>query len=246
MGMICMLAGAACLVYYLVIFLYAGSQVSLSWIWPALAVFFFVCGLIFVRSGRAGKDEPHPFRIMACALLAVLALMVGVYGSRIVRSMRMDQSDGLDAILILGAQVKGKVPSRSLKKRLERGLALATEMPEARLILSGGRGPGEEISEAQCMKNYLLTNGVEEERMVLEENSTSTRENLSFSDALTGCGSMRTGLVTNDFHVARVVLLAEKEGYTQPVGIPSSADPVLEVHFILREILALAALQFFG
>ena len=80
--------------------------------------------------------------------------------------------------------------------------------------------------------------------MILEENSTSTRENLAFSDALAGCGKMRTGIVTNDFHVARALTLAEKEGYTDPIGIPSPADPVLELHFIVREIVALTALQF--
>ena len=245
MGIVCCAFGAVCLLYYLVISLYAGQQVSFAWIWLAGAAVFLICALILRKSGHGNAGNMQLLKTLCCIFLAGCLLTAGFFGTRVIKGMHSEPAEDLEAILILGAQVRGRVPSRSLKKRLECGLSLSRKMPDAVLILSGGKGPGEEITEAQCMKNYLLTNGVEETRIVLEENSTTTKENLSFSDALTGCGSLRTGIVTNDFHVARAMVLAEKAGYTESVGIPSSSDPVLELHFIVREIFALAALQFF-
>jgi uncharacterized SAM-binding protein YcdF (DUF218 family) len=81
---------------------------------------------------------------------------------------------------------------------------------------------------------------VDPERLVLEDRSVSTRENLVFSDQLTGCGKARTGIVSNNFHIYRAVGLARKLGYAHPEGIAASSDAVMQVHFVVREIFALA------
>ena len=81
--------------------------------------------------------------------------------------------------------------------------------------------------------------GVEEERLILEDRSTSTRENLLFSDQLTGCGSSRCGIISNDFHICRVMKLARKAGYRDCYGIAAEGDPVMELHYIVRESVAL-------
>ena len=63
------------------------------------------------------------------------------------------------------------------------------------------------------MENYLTAHGISRERLVLEEKSTNTKENLKFSDALTGCSQKNTGILSNNFHVYRAVKIAEKAGY---------------------------------
>ena len=105
--------------------------------------------------------------------------------------------------------------------------------------LSSGQGFGEDITEAKCMENYLTAHGISQERLVLEEKSTSTKENLKFSDELTGCSKKNTGILSNNFHVYRAVKLAEKLGYKHPYGIAAVSDPIMQVHYVVRDVASL-------
>ena len=96
------------------------------------------------------------------------------------------------------------------------------------------------------MKRYLVKNGISSDRLILEEKSTDTRENLKFSDEMTGCKEKKTGILSNDFHVYRAVRLAKKMGYTSPEGIAAQSDPFMEPHYIVREIFALIKEQLKG
>lgn len=121
----------------------------------------------------------------------------------------------------------------------EGGTEICQENEDTTLILSGGQGFGEDITEAKCMENYLTAHGISQERLVLEEKSTSTKENLKFSDELTGCSKKNTGILSNNFHVYRAVKLAEKLGYKHPYGIAAVSDPIMQVHYVVREVAAL-------
>ena len=89
--------------------------------------------------------------------------------------------------IILGAKVNGEVPSLSLRYRLDAALRYADEYPHVKFILSGGQGPGEHITEAEAMKRFLLDHGIKEERLLLEQQSTSTYENILFSKRDNAC-----------------------------------------------------------
>ena len=84
------------------------------------------------------------------------------------------------------------------------------------------------------------------ERLVLEEKSTNTKENLKFSDALTGCSQKNTGILSNNFHVYRAVKIAEKAGYEHPYGIAAPSDPIMQVHYVVREAAALIKAKIYG
>lgn len=204
----------------------------------ALILAFWGLALLEKRHERAARGT----RGALLALLAVLLLAaVGTEAYVISRAAGGD-GDGEYAI-VLGAGVNGTTPSLSLAKRLEAALAYAREHPEARLILSGGQGPGEEISEAQCMFNWLTDRGVAPERLLLEDRSTSTRENLAFSREILraeGGEGARVCVVTAGYHLARAELMARDLGYgslsrrAAPPGYP-----LLELNYYLREIPAL-------
>lgn len=81
-------------------------------------------------------------------------------------------------IIILGAQIRGKRVTEALKRRLDRGIRYLNENPETIVIVSGGRGKGEDITEAEAMAEYLENCGIDANRICLEEKSTSTYENL--------------------------------------------------------------------
>ena len=69
--------------------------------------------------------------------------------------------------------------------------------------------------------------------------SSHTKENLEFSNELTGCADAGTGVLSNNFHVYRAVKLAQKLGYRQAEGIAAPSDPVMQVHYVVREVFAL-------
>ena len=84
-------------------------------------------------------------------------------------------------LIVLGCKVYGEHASRSLRERLDAALIYLEENPDSRCIVSGGMGEGEKISEAECMYRYLVKKGIDSSRIIKENKSTSTRENLRFS-----------------------------------------------------------------
>ena len=190
-----------------------------------------------------GKEHPGIFPGWLCtAIMAVVLIGIICFGlicSCVISGMKVSQKKNLDYVVVLGAHVKGEVPSKALELRLKAALKYARENESTILVLSGGQGFGEDITEAKCMENYLLAHGISRERLVLEEKSTSTNENLKFSDALTGCSRKNTGILSNDFHVYRAVKMAEKMGFQHPYGIAAASDPIMQVHYVVREVAAL-------
>ena len=239
MSLVCFCAGILCLAYYVLIVVYAGITADFAWIWVFLTA-VFEGGAVLLRYGRK-----HPGFFPGWLKFAVLAIvLVGVFCfslicSHVISGMRTSARKNLDYVVVLGAHVKGEVPSRALELRLKAALKYARENENTILILSGGQGLGEDITEAKCMENYLSAHGISRDRLVLEEKSTSTKENLKFSDELTGCSSRNTGILSNNFHVYRAVKLAEKLGYVHPYGIAAPSDPIMQVHYVVREVAAL-------
>lgn len=122
-----------------------------------------------------------------------------------------------DAVIVLGAGVNGTEPSLSLETRLEAALEYLTDQPDIPAVLTGGTGYGEEISEAQCMYNWLTERGVSPERLILEEQAENTAENFAFSRELLAQAGVdvteaTVAVVTNDFHIARSELIASRAG----------------------------------
>lgn len=123
--------------------------------------------------------------------------------------------------VVLGCSVKGTKPSRILRERLDAAFTYLTENEGAVAVLSGGKGEGEDISEAQCMYEYLTAKGIDGKRLLLEDTSTTTKENLIFSKKILkeqGLGE-RITIVTSEFHEYRANDMAQKlglESYSTP------------------------------
>lgn len=151
----------------------------------------------------------------------------------------MRAEKNLDYIIVLGAHVDGTRLTKALLERTRRALQYLQENPDTRAVLSGGKGDGELISEAEAMYRYLKAHGIEEHRLILEEKSTSTKENLDFSLALIQNLEARIGVVTNHFHVFRGVAIGKKCGCRNIYPIPSRYRSWKLLIYIPREILAI-------
>lgn len=151
----------------------------------------------------------------------------------------MKIKENLDYIIVLGAHVNGVRLSKALLERTRRALEYLEKNPKTRAVLSGGQGEGETISEAEAMCRYLEDHGISRERLILEDRSTNTKENLDFSLALIGDLNAPIGVVTNHFHVFRGVAIGKKCGCKNIYPIPSRYRSWRLVIYIPREILAI-------
>ena len=142
-------------------------------------------------------------------------------------------------VIVLGAKVKpGGVLSLSLQNRLEATVTYLNKYPHVKVIVSGGQGADEDRTEASAMFNYLQDKGIETERIIVEEQSTSTYENLLFSKELLPKGTKHITIVSNDFHLQRAKYLANKLDLEADVVVAKTPRSV-EAKLKLRERAAL-------
>lgn len=204
----------------------------------ALVLAFWGLALLKPRHERAAKGLKTALFVLLALLFLAAAATEGY-----ILSKASGGGGGEGYAIVLGAGVNGDVPSLALRRRLEAAAEYAGENPEAVLILSGGQGRGEDISEAQCMFDWLTRHGVAPERLLLEDRSTSTRENLAFSREILrahGAEAETVCVISAGYHLARACLMAKDQGYASvtPCAAPP-VYPILELNYYLREIPAL-------
>ncbi len=114
-------------------------------------------------------------------------------------------------VIVLGAKVKrGAIPSKALAFRLDAALTYVKQYPNIHIIVSGGQGPDEDETEASVMKQYLIDRGFPESRIIVEDRSTSTYENLLNTKRIIGSDLKGITIVSSDYHLARAKMLAEE------------------------------------
>lgn len=146
-----------------------------------------------------------------------------------------------DAVIVLGAAVHGKTPSLTLKKRLDKAVEYHKQNPDAIIIVSGGQGAQEDISEAEAMKIYLVEHGVESDKIIKEDQSTSTTENFAFSKEILDkqfTADYTITFITNEYHILRSELCAESVGITTVTHLHSNTNLSYLLSGSLRECLA--------
>lgn len=189
------------------------------------------------------KHKSHrAFKISFYALSTILILCVSVFAALlsiiILGGFSSDEKDM--TLVVLGCQVKGERPSLMLEERLEAAYGYLSENPNSVVIVSGGKGTDEEISEAECMFNYLTERGISPSRIYKEDKSSSTHENLKFSAEIMKENriSGKIGIVTNEFHEARANMIAKSMGL-ESVPISASTFFLLKPTYYVREVFAL-------
>ena len=139
----------------------------------------------------------------------------------------------LDYIVVLGAGLNGEKVTPLLASRINKGIALYKKHAGSKLIMSGGQGADEVISEAEAMRNYALEQGIAAEDIIMENQATNTEENLTYSYSLMKPNS-RFALVTNYYHVFRALLLARKSGI-KCIGYGAKTKFYFSLNAFIRE-----------
>lgn len=228
--------GILCLLYCLCIALFMGFGTYFFLIWGVLAVFCGIISLFLAHKNWVAKI-PKWLRIIFIIIFVMGLLLFGTVEAVILGSFGAWPTAGADYCIVLGAQWKSTGPSYVLQKRLDAALVYLRENPETVVIVSGGRGSNEPISEAEGMKAYLMNAGIAEERILMEDTSTNTNENLANSSTFLDKRYDRVVLVTNDFHVFRACGIAKKQGYAHLEGLAAGSYPAMLPNNLLREFM---------
>lgn len=180
------------------------------------------------------------YRIFIFLAIIVLASFLIIEGLILIEGSKKE-TEKVDYVIILGARLYGDVPSPALMKRLEVAKAYLIENQDVKVVVSGGQGIDEYIPEAQAMEKYLVDNGIENNRIIVEDKSTSTFENLQFSleklKEIDNNENLKVLITTNRYHIFRAKILAKRLGM-DPYGLPAKIPPSIIVQSYIREYFA--------
>lgn len=172
-----------------------------------LGLFLLLYGIFFNK--LKSKKLLHIFTALCLAVLIGFGSFLSLFGSNDNVSYKEE------AIIVLGCGIRGERVSVGLAKRLDKAAEYHEKNPEAFIIVSGGQGPQEDIPEALAMKRYLTSKGIDENKIIMEDKSTSTITNFAYSHEIMkekGLPSDNVCFVTNAYHVYRASCYAKAEG----------------------------------
>lgn len=220
-----------------------GGRISFSKFWAALGVILIIIGALKY------SDRDNIFRRMSSKFKNIVrgVLIVGVICFMAIEAVLIHAGTAYekgqsDYLLILGAGIRGERMSLSLYQRMVKSLEYIEEHPNTKIIVSGGQGPDELIAEAEAMKRFLVSNGVNEDQIIKEDKSTSTFENFKFTreklNEVDGRENIKLTVITNNFHMYRSKMLAERQGF-EAYGMPARLHWLLTPNYYVRESLAI-------
>lgn len=161
---------------------------------------------LFKRSGKGIFRITSLIGMLAYSLFLLSFIIIeGLMVYELQQSKNVDPEE-VDYVIILGAGLQGDELSNTLKKRLQTGTEFLENHDDIPVVVSGGQGPGESISEAEAMGNYLIEEGISEDRIHYEKKSTTTYQNLNYTkQLLKGLGAQdpKVLIITSEYHLVR-------------------------------------------
>ena len=217
-----------------------GSGTSFYMVWIVISLLFF-CFQIFINKKWYIK-VPKSLMTISFVSLSFIFLFFVIVEIFIFSGFKQEEPENIDYIIILGAQVKEEGPSVVLRYRLDKAVEYLLRNPETKCIVSGGQGSNEPFPEALGMKDYLLKKEILKQRILVEDQSKNTEENILFSIRLIKDDiddETTFGIVTNNFHMFRAKQIAKNIFGKEMYGIVADSTLLYLPNNMLREFLAL-------
>lgn len=185
---------------------------------------------------------PKPVAVISGIITALGFIILLIINISMVRCMNDYPQNKNATVIVLGCRVKGDRPSLMLKRRLDSAYDYLYRNPEADVIVSGGKGSDEIMSEAKCMKDYLCNKGISSEKIIMEDKSASTYENLKFSKSIIEKNNLCTDIVivTDGYHQMRAEMIAKNAGYENISNISAPTSLWLVPTYWVREWFGIA------
>ncbi|QHQ60732.1 hypothetical protein Ana3638_08045 [Anaerocolumna sedimenticola] len=239
LAVIFLIIGLFSIGYTIAIVCYSGINTAFLGFWIIMGLGCIVLSLVlrflYTHNIEGPKYLKFIFTFLFLSGISIFLLVEAV----VIQAGNKQPQPGADYVIVLGAQVRGTALSRALKNRLDTAYEYLVNNTTAKVIVSGGQGNGEDISEAEAMKEYLVGKGIQDERILMEDKSTNTHENLLLSKVLMTGEEHNTVIVTSRFHVFRAVGIAGKLGLTNVSGLGAPTNDILIVSYYVREFFAI-------
>lgn len=202
-----------------------------------LILFYALMPMVGLRLPKFAKVTTLVVTVVLCIGLTV----VTVTEALIIRASFGDPQEQVGYMVVLGAKVNHDGPSVSLWDRICAAYTYLDEHPDVIAVLSGGQGTDEPITEAECMYRELVNLGIDPQRLWIEDEATSTWENMNFSldliEEKTGQRPAKLGVLSSEYHLFRAGLFAKECGVEEFVGIPAKTSRLSQaVNHFLREV----------
>ena len=235
---IALLALGIAAIGYGVTVMMVGSGTWFFAVWYALGALLVASGVAVHTGAWAALPEMARHITVGCVMVLGVAFTVTV--GFISTGFTQQAEDNLDYLIVLGAQVRDDRPSAVLRYRLDAACDYLERNPRTKCIVSGGQGFNEPTTEAAAMAAYLEGRGIGASRIITENRSLNTDQNIANSMAFFRPQTARVGIVTNNFHVFRATGIARKKGIAHVCGIPAYSDAWYLPNNVLRESLGVA------
>lgn len=176
-------------------------------------------------------------KITAWVLIFIFLISLAVIETKIISYVKTTDEE-CDYLLVLGCGVQGTELSRAARSRADAAIEYLNKNPDCTAILCGGMGTAKRITEAQALYNYMTENGIDNKRLIKEEKSEDTRQNINFAkEYMPDVSGIPVAVVTNDFHLYRSTIIMKKAGFTDIhcVNAPTPNVPFLHLCLYLRE-----------
>lgn len=241
-----LILAALCIGYFVLYITAVDTANRFTWFWLLAGAGLLACdGLLFLLQ-RQGYHMPEKLRLCIMAVAGLFVVIFLATEGVIIGYGRSQPDQGADYAIVLGARVIGRRPSYNLEKRLEKAYDYLRENPDTKAVLSGGRGFGEDISEAQAMCDYLVKRGISKERLIPEDCSANTDQNLEYSLQKMSSPKAKVVLISNRFHIYRAVKIAQKKGMTHVQGLGSVIKWYTVPNMYVREAFAVIKYKLCG
>lgn len=142
----------------------------------------------------------------------------------------------LDYLVVLGAGLAGDKVTPLLASRIDKAIQLYHKQPSVQLIMTGGQGADELVSEGFAMATYAYEKGLPPEAVIIEDQAVNTEENIAFSHQLMASDQSNFAVVSNHYHVFRALLLARDQGF-KCIGFGAKTKWYFAINAFIREFI---------
>ncbi len=212
-----------------------------------LGAFFLVWGVFSVKISEI--TQKGLLKFIKCGVILLLCAECFLVGAIAIYGQADNVDYSEDAVIVLGAGLRGDKLTLPLKLRLDKAVDYSRKNSDAIIVVSGGQGLQETVTEAYAMEKYLVEQGVDGDRIIKEEMATSTNENMMFSKMLLDehfDKPYKTVIITNNFHILRSVSIARTSGLDDVYHMHAEIQWYNLVSCYLRESLALLKMWIIG
>lgn len=238
-GSILMGIGTLSIAYFIMYAVMVDLNNIFTFFWLFLGVILLVAGFWIFRLYHKGQTLPKWFLMAAGSVCGIGILLFAFVLGCIIREAHLQPKQGADYMIILGARVRGDRISPLLRYRLDKALDYLSENQDTMVVVSGGKGPGENLSEAEAMQDYLAEHGIAADRILLEDTSANTDQNIrnsiqvmqeqeTIEQSSKHGKQKRIVLISNGFHLFRATRILQKQLREMESQAGTDADSGLE------------------